>query len=124
MLLLLLFSLSGPVIEPPQPSEVPPTTYYGSGKAQGDADLLQKVLDKYSIIEKNRATDQITEPGKPPEQAKPQQTLPKPATKQQAKAIIKPVNLAPLENPQLLQAQQAREDDQIMALMALMLLED
>lgn len=121
-MLLLLFALSGPVIEPPQPPEVPPTTYYGSGKAQGgEADLLQRVLDKYEVIEANRAIDSAKATAK---QVKSDQIEPKPATKEQAKAIIEPVNLAPLENPQLLQAQQAREDDQIMALMALMLLED
>jgi hypothetical protein len=117
-MLLLLFALSGPVIEPPQPEQAP-ATYYGSGKAQGEAELLQRVLDKYEVIEANQAKDKATQ--NPAETA----TIePKPATKPQAKAIIEPVNLAPLENPHSLQAQQAREDDQIMALMALMLLED
>lgn len=119
-MLLLLFALSGPVIEPPQPEQAP-ATYYGSGKAQGEAELLQRVLDKYEVIEANRAIDSAKATAKQAESA---QIEHKPATNTQAKAIIEPVSLAPLENPQSLQAQQAREDDQIMALMALMLLED
>lgn len=121
-MLLLLFALSGPVIEPPQPPEAP-TTYYGSGKAKGKADLLQKVLDKYSVIEKNRADDQASAE-KAAIQPEPTQNEPKAAAKQAAKAIIDAIKLPALERPQATKAKQAAEDDQIMALMALMLLED
>lgn len=118
-MLLLLFALSGPVIEPPQPPEDQPTTYYGSGQATGDADLLKRVLDKYEVIEANQSKDQAAQ--KQAESAKIEQT---PATKPQAKAIIEAINLPPLEIPQSKQIQQARDDDQIMALIAMMLLEE
>jgi hypothetical protein len=122
-MLLLLFALSGPVIEPQQPPETPPATYYGSGKAQSEADLLQKVLDKYEVIEKNQSLDAKQTP-KEQKSAKSKQSQAKVGAKQPATAIIDAIKLPSLPNPAEMQAKQAAQDDQIMALMALMLLED
>jgi len=138
-MLLLLFALSGPIVEPPQPPVEPAPVYYGSGRAQHNArdDLVRQVREKYAAIEAARANDtpdavveakragivaeikaKVAAKAKPAAKSAP---VAKPAP---AKVVAAPARtpLPALAMPAVTQRQ--AEDDQIMALMASMLMED
>lgn len=132
------------------PSDAP-VNYYGSGKAQGEADLLQKVLDKYWYIEKSH--EGVEKPARAPiETAKPtkeevaktvaetrrQKIIEATRAKNKAKAdelaaaaakaAIERAKRPPIAMPfaaaKAAAAKQKQEDDSIMALVAMLLLED
>jgi len=105
----------------PEPPDAEVVSYYGSGKAK-DTDIIRKVLEKYEAIEKSRQRDKpADDPGATPMQAKSVA-----AKKAAAKAIAKASAPLPSIDAPFAEASKAAkaEDDQIMALMALMLLED
>ena len=116
-MLLLFFDLGGAVTEPLPEEQT--TSYYGSGKAATEAALVAKVHEKYAAIDAARAQDE--------QHQRTQQAATRAVAKVKAKAIagaaIELAALPPMDNPRTAQAQQT-DDDQIMAIMALMLLED
>jgi len=143
-MLLLLFALSGPIVEPPQPPVEPTPVYYGSGRAKNHAqhnardDLVRQVREKYAAIEAARANDapdaaveakradivaeikaKAAAKAKPAANSAPVAAKPAPAKVAAAPARIP---LPALAMPAVTQRQ--AEDDQIMALMASMLMED